>query len=307
MITKYRPKNLSEFLGHDVLIGSIEKHLKNKTLPHAILISGESGCGKTTLARIIANYLGCTKGGYREINCGETGGKDKTISILDMMKYNSILSNVSVYVFDEAQGLTKDSQRALLKPIEEVKNNVYIIFCSTEPEKLDKALRGRLVHYTVGKIDDTPMYKILSHIWDSEGYNQPEKEKFLQSIIKRVDGIPREGITLLAKLRDTSIEEAKELVDGYTPENESMTIDFVRALAGVGGLSWTAIMEIYKKINSPVYSVHVITAKYFKSMFIKNPSERRSELLMLLSKIEDTPLHEEYFLSVIYLIHKEWK
>ena len=54
---KYRPKKLSELIGQDIFVSTIQNALKNKRLAHAYLFSGVRGVGKTTTARILAHLF----------------------------------------------------------------------------------------------------------------------------------------------------------------------------------------------------------------------------------------------------------
>ena len=57
---KYRPKSFDEVLNQEHLVGKdgvFRKFLKNNFFPHTLLF-GPAGCGKTTIARVIAKELG---------------------------------------------------------------------------------------------------------------------------------------------------------------------------------------------------------------------------------------------------------
>ena len=71
---KVRPKKLTHMFGNEATIDSIAKLLqgKDEDRPHALLLSGPTGCGKTTLARIICSELGCSDFGIFEMNAANT-------------------------------------------------------------------------------------------------------------------------------------------------------------------------------------------------------------------------------------------
>lgn len=67
---KYRPRTLADVVGQDNTIEQLEAAIKKKKFSSSYLFSGRTGCGKTTLALIIASYLGCSTG----TACGKCPG-----------------------------------------------------------------------------------------------------------------------------------------------------------------------------------------------------------------------------------------
>ncbi len=55
----YRPLKISEMLGQESICKMVGKWLCEGTTPHTILFTGDPGCGKTTMARIISLGLNC--------------------------------------------------------------------------------------------------------------------------------------------------------------------------------------------------------------------------------------------------------
>ena len=69
---KHRPKTFDEVKGNRDVVASLKAMLKDKeTMPHSFLFHGGTGTGKTTLARIIANELGCTENNIIEIDTAQ--------------------------------------------------------------------------------------------------------------------------------------------------------------------------------------------------------------------------------------------
>ena len=59
LAVKYRPKLLKTFVDNLLLLQILEKKVIEKRAPlkTCYLFAGDSGCGKTTLARIFANKI----------------------------------------------------------------------------------------------------------------------------------------------------------------------------------------------------------------------------------------------------------
>jgi DNA polymerase-3 subunit gamma/tau len=303
MINKYRPPDLESFLGNSTIKKSLQTSFDNKALPHAILFIGESGCGKTTLAQIISNMLKCKTSAYYEVNCTATGGKEKTLQLIDKMKINPLFSPVSVFVLDEAQGLTADSQEALLKPTETPNSNTYVIFCSTNPSKIKKTLRNRFTKYQVNSLSQSDTIKLITKIWTNENYPTNDKDthlKIIELIAKKSVGVPREALTLLSQLRTLDLKEVKEILQNYTIE-EVEIIDIAKKM--IKNTPWFTIANIYIKLQKEgknPETIRITLGKYFKAVLLKNPSDKLFKLTKLFSTSVDSNLGDIELVSKLY-------
>ena len=59
---KYRPKTLDEISGNENVVNVLKSYIEGGApMPKSFLFHGPTGCGKTTLGRIIASELGATE------------------------------------------------------------------------------------------------------------------------------------------------------------------------------------------------------------------------------------------------------
>ncbi|MFN9068482.1 MAG: AAA family ATPase, partial [Bdellovibrionales bacterium] len=56
---KFRPQIFQELIGQSHVTQTLQNSLKNDRLPHALLLTGPRGTGKTSSARILAKALRC--------------------------------------------------------------------------------------------------------------------------------------------------------------------------------------------------------------------------------------------------------
>ena len=56
---KYRPKTFSQLVGQDAMVRTVTNAIQSDRLPHAFILTGVRGVGKTSTARIIARALNC--------------------------------------------------------------------------------------------------------------------------------------------------------------------------------------------------------------------------------------------------------
>jgi len=99
-----RPKTLDEVVGNESNVETISRILerpKNK-IPKAWLFIGQSGCGKTTFARIVASELGCSDMDFHEYNSAlEDKGVNAVRNIRQVAHLAPSSGEVKVFFLDE--------------------------------------------------------------------------------------------------------------------------------------------------------------------------------------------------------------
>lgn len=179
-----------QFQGRE--IEGLQKQINDHKLVHAILITGDPGTGKRTLAMLLAASLMCRadsgKPCHKCSNCimAESGehpditviekGKPlspnttkgrSTIPVDDIREMISICSryayeggNRAVLIAD-AENMTPQAQNSLLKILEEPPVNTYFILTSAHPDQLLTTVRSRCRAIRLNPWEDNYIQKIL--------------------------------------------------------------------------------------------------------------------------------------------------
>ncbi len=212
-VEKYRPKTIEDIILSDELKDFLVK-LKNDSkdtgaVPN-LLFSGPAGCGKTSLAKIIAtDVLDCQ---YLYINGSEETSIDVVrTKIIGFAQTKSIDGKVKLIILDEADGLSSSTavgrssaQQALKNVIEEYSTNTRFIFTTNHPDKIIEPIHSRLLHFTFN-LDEKDCMKQALSILKSEGVelNKDQVPVFKQLIHK-----------LAPDLRNIIIQLQKASVNG---------------------------------------------------------------------------------------------
>lgn len=165
---RYRPTTFDRVVGCPETTAALENMLSRGTLPHAVLFHGPSGCGKTTLARVAAERLGCGPLDFAEVNSSAFRGIDSIRDIQSKMRASPMAGKCRVWLIDECHQLSKDAQNAALKMLEDTPAHVYFFLCTTEPDKLITAVRGRCTEMPVFALREPELEALLARVVKKE-------------------------------------------------------------------------------------------------------------------------------------------
>lgn len=260
----YRPTDFKDFIGNEYIIKGLLTTYPD--WPSTFLLIGLPGAGKTTLARLIAKQLDCNPMNLKEIDAGQDRGIDNIRRIINDSHKRPLVGKIKVYIFDECQGLTNDAQQALLKITEEAPKDTYFIFCSTNPQKIIKALQARcqqgFVH--LQGLSNKELGTIISNICKQEKIELDDKTKKIASLcIYHADGIPRDAIMSFAKFyRYESVEEVEKELKRYIGEISEEMWAMVNEL---DRKNYIKFIQLFKKMDRGNYdSFRIMFANVFK-------------------------------------------
>lgn len=154
-----RPKTLEEFLGQSNVVSAnspILNLLKTQRL-FSMIFWGTPGCGKTTLARLIATR---TNANFIEISAVTSGVKDIKDAV-ESAKMALRSGTKTILFIDEIHRYSKTQQDALLPHLEN--GTLFLIGSTTENPSFQvvPALLSRVQVVRLNSIDDESMQKII--------------------------------------------------------------------------------------------------------------------------------------------------
>ena len=249
----YRPRNFGEVIGNEDIINSLKSILDRDMadIPHAILLTGGSGMGKTSVGRIIANMLGCPEkiddeinGDFIEINAANNRGIDTAREIMATMHYHPAIAKCRVWLIDECAASTRDFQQSMLKILEDSPKHCYFILCTTDPQKLLPTIRNRCSTFEVKSLSDNQIKRLLDWVLNEEETDIPNDVK--DEIVEMSEGCPRQALVILDQIIDLPEDQMMESVKSVSIDKKE-----VRELcqAMLKKQSWKKISGILKGLK----------------------------------------------------------
>ena len=229
--------NFKNFIGNDEVKKQITYLLESNRLPHAIIIEGDIGLGKKTLAREIAMYLVCKNedkpcfscsackkamsGGHPDIfeYSGGLTARSFHIDVIRNVKQNAyILPNEAerkVYILGNAQSMSSQAQNALLKILEEPPEYSVLILTATSKTALLETVLSRCVSF---KVDTVSVNDAVNYV--SEKFPEQDASKIQEAasawngnIGKMIDGLVEGTLSKYTEI-------AREICKGVLSDNE---------------------------------------------------------------------------------------
>ena len=276
---RWRPQSFEEVSGQRHVTTALRNALVHERLPHALLLAGPRGTGKTSIARILARSLNCDEGptekpcgkcsscteiaastslDVQEIDAASNTGVDSVREIRDNIRYAASPGKYRIYIIDEVHMLSQQAFNALLKTLEEPPPHSLFIFATTDAQKIPVTVLSRVQRFDLKRLGPSEMLERLRQISSAEGISVPES--VMRALVRESDGSLRDAETLLDRLVSAfgnAIEEdgAREILDLI--EHKIVT-DIVDPVLGHDASS--ALAAVRRAIDAGVDGVRLAAA-----------------------------------------------
>ena len=217
---RWRPQSFSDVAGQDHVTTTLRNAIESEKLPHALLLCGPRGVGKTSIARILARALNCDQGvgtepcgecrscsdianstslDVQEVDAASHTGVENVREIRDSIRYAAAPGKHRIFIIDEVHMLSQAAFNALLKTLEEPPPNSLFVFATTDPQKIPDTVLSRVQRFDLKRLGAAEIFELLQSICKSEALDVPDS--VLRSLVREAEGSARDSLTLLDRLQ----------------------------------------------------------------------------------------------------------
>jgi len=263
---RIRPKSLTGFIGQIHLVGDLKpvKLMIAKKQIFSIILWGPPGCGKTTLAKILAKEIGLP---FFPLSAVSAGKADLREIILKIKK--GLYQKGSIVFLDEIHRFNKAQQDFLLPYVED--GTITLIGATTENPSFEVIgpLLSRCRVFVLKELDNKEIGKIINKTLKALDKTVKLKKEAEDWLINLSAGDARQVINLL--------ENAFDLFNKKIIKDKEITLDILK----------TTLQSPYLRYDKVGEEHYNTISSYIKSMRASNVDASLYYLARMIAAGED--------------------
>lgn len=282
---KYRSQTIAEIDNAEIR-GTLGKALLEDKFSHAYLLIGTRGSGKTSMARLIAKIVNCTRRKLGEEPCNEcescvavtegraldvieidaasNTGVDDIRDLREKVKLAPVQGKYKVYIIDEVHMLSTSAFNALLKTLEEPPGHVIFVLATTDPQKLPETIVSRCLVYDFKTASGEELVRSILRV--VEGEKIKVEDGVVEKIADLGRGSFRDALKILEQLAmrggkisleqlkeessESTYEVAVEILFALCDKNSTKVLEVIEKFSKSGGTIETLIEEMLKVLQN---------------------------------------------------------
>ena len=195
---KHRPQVFQDIIEQPQVVSVLEKAVSGGSVAHAYLFTGPRGIGKTSVARIFAQSLGCQGIDIFEIDAASHTSVEHIRELTESVYTQPVESAYKVYILDEVHMLSKAAFNAFLKTLEEPPAYAIFMLVTTEADKVPDTIVSRCVSLQFRQPSLVALRETVATVANKEGYILEEQSASLIALM--AEGSFRDALTLVQKV-----------------------------------------------------------------------------------------------------------
>lgn len=257
-----------QIIGHRSVLKFIQQALATDSVQDVILFWGDSGIGKSSIAKLLAcELVSVGDAQYKAQQIQSVCVDNQSTESIKLFNMSSIkekedeiakvkaelslgfaVKGRKVIICDEAHGMSKMAQDAILTELENLQKGVYVIFCTTEVGSLREALVGRCrTRFPLRMLNNMEISRLISTEIEARELKFAMPTSVITTMISfYANNQPRVALNLLGNFPIGSIVSNEDISTFMNVDNALIVIKLVEYLYGsmVLGLDYINTLEV---------------------------------------------------------------